>query len=70
MGDISGFGVGSALDKTWNLWGIVQYRLSESVSLNAGYRVDSLKFSEGSGAGKLATDLEFSGPVIGLMFYF
>jgi opacity protein-like surface antigen len=69
-GDAGGFGIGSASDLTWQIMGGVDYKISKSMILNAGYRYVDLDYSHGSGSNEFGIDLQAQGPVIGLTFLF
>ncbi len=69
-GDAGGFGIGSASDLTWQIKGSVDYKLSENMTLNAGYRYLELDYSRGSGANEFGVDLRAKGPFVGLTILF
>ena len=69
-GDAGGFGIGSASDLTWQIKGGVDYKLSENMTLNAGYRYLELDYSRGSGANEFGVDLRAKGPFVGLQILF
>jgi hypothetical protein len=69
-GDAGGFGIGSASDLTWQIKGGVDYKLSENMTLNAGYRYLELDYSRGSGANEFGIDLRAKGPFVGLKILF
>ena len=69
-GDFGGFGIGSASDLTWQIVGGVDYKLSENMTLSAGYRYMELDYSRGSGANEFGIDLRAKGPIIGLTILF
>jgi len=69
-GDAGGFGIGSASDLYWQIAGGVDYKLSENMTLNAGYRYLELDYSRGSGADKFGIDLRAKGPYVGLQISF
>lgn len=66
--DIGGFGAGS--DLTWQAYPHFDYRISESCSLQAGYRWVYNDYSHGSGRNRFAYDVLTQGPQIGLTFTF
>jgi hypothetical protein len=70
MTDFGGFGIGSASDLTWNLWTVVDYRLTERFSLKLGYRIYDLDYSRGSGRNEFGFDGQMTGPVLGLTVRF
>jgi opacity protein-like surface antigen len=69
-GDAGGFGIGSASDLTWQIKGGVDYKLSENMTFNAGYRYLELDYSRGSGANEFGVDLRAKGPFIGMTILF
>lgn len=69
-GDAGGFGIGSASDLAWQIAFQLDYRLSERISLNAGYRVIDLDYHHGSGSDALGIDVRAKGPFIGLTLVF
>ncbi|MEE9575440.1 MAG: hypothetical protein V3W03_05005, partial [Gammaproteobacteria bacterium] len=69
-GDAGGFGIGSASDLTWQIKGSVDYKLSENMTFNAGYRYMELDYSRGSGANEFGIDLRAKGPFVGLQILF
>jgi len=69
-GDAGGFGIGSASDLLWQIAGGVDYKLSENMIFNAGYRYVDLDYSRGSGSNELGIDLRAQGPFVGLTISF
>ncbi|MGE5238038.1 MAG: hypothetical protein ACM3ON_04475 [Chloroflexota bacterium] len=67
-GDVGGFGVGS--DISWNLLGMVGYKISRVVSLWAGYRALYVDYEDGSGTDKFKLDAWMYGPAIAMAFRF
>lgn len=65
-GDAGGFGIGSASELTWQLVAGLQYRMTELLSLYAGYKHYELDYEKGN----LDMDLQLSGPIFGLAFHF
>lgn len=63
-GDVGGFGVGSHL--TWQLLGLVQYDLSRSWTLTAGWRHLDIDY-ENNG---FVFDAAMDGPIIGVVYRF
>ncbi|MCK8787405.1 hypothetical protein M0638_23835 [Roseomonas sp. NAR14] len=63
-GDVGGFGAGS--DLTWQLLGTINYQVSDSISLRAGYRHMQLEHR------KQGTDVDvgLSGPLVAVSFRF
>jgi len=69
-GDIGGFGVGEASDKTWNLVPGVMWRISDRISFTAAYRITAIDFSKDSGTDTFANDTKLKGPLVGLGIHF
>jgi hypothetical protein len=65
LGDLGGFGIGSASRFTWQAIGLVTYDLSERWVLQAGYRALGLDRDAGVHA-----DFVMHGPIIGATFKF
>ena len=70
MGNVSGFGVGSASDKTWDFTSGLDFRLFENASLRLAYRVYDIDYSNGSGDSEFGLDGKMEGPWLGMTFYF
>ena len=70
MGNISGFGVGSASDKTWDFTTGFDFRLFENASLKLAYRIYDIDYSNGSGTEEFGLDGRLEGPWLGMSFYF
>jgi hypothetical protein len=70
MGDAGGFGIGSASDLLWQFSAGVNYRLSDTAFLNAGYRIVDLDYSRGSGSSEFGVDLQAKGPFLGMTILF
>jgi opacity protein-like surface antigen len=66
--DIGGLGVGS--DFTWQGIARLDWRLSESVSLDLGYRYVYVDYEHGSGADEFVYDVATSGLLFGVVFGF
>jgi hypothetical protein len=66
--DIGGFGIGSKL--SWQLIGTLGWDPCECMSVIGGYRLLDIDYSEGSGSEELGLDLQFRGPMVGVMFRF
>jgi opacity protein-like surface antigen len=64
QGDVGGFGVAS--DIGWQLLGTLQYRVAESVALEAGYRYLVVDYDDGG----FLFDVAMHGPIIGASFRF
>jgi hypothetical protein len=69
-GDAGGFGIGSASDLMWQLEGSVVFRLTDNISLNAGYRMADLDYSRHSGSNEFGVDLQAKGPFLGMTIIF
>lgn len=63
-GDVSGFGVGSASELTWDVQAGFAFALTEKVNLKVGYRVLGLDYE---GDNDNAADLTMSGPIVGIV---
>jgi hypothetical protein len=59
LGDVGGFGVSS--DVTWEILGTLQYELTDSMALEAGYRHLAVDFDDDG----FVFDAALSGPIIG-----
>jgi opacity protein-like surface antigen len=69
LGDVSGFGVGSASDRTWSCTAGFDYQLFEKVSFKLGYKYYDIKYSNGSGTSKFGLDGTEQGPWLGITFH-
>jgi len=69
-GNVSGFGVGSASDKTWDFLTGFDFRLFEKASLKLAYRIYDIDYSNGSGTEEFGLDGKLEGPWLGMTFYF
>jgi hypothetical protein len=69
-GDIGGFGIGSASDLTWNLYGIFDVKPWEHVSFKLGYRYWNIDYEHGGGSREFGMTGEMFGPWIGLTIHF
>lgn len=58
-GDIGGFGVGSQF--TWQAFGTVDYQVTESISVSAGFRWIHIDYDKG----RADISLDMGGPIIG-----
>jgi hypothetical protein len=67
-GDVGGFDVGSKF--TYNAVGLVGYNISRVVSIWLGYRVLGVDYESGSGLNKFKLDVNFYGPITGIIFRF
>ncbi|CAN7182533.1 hypothetical protein [Mesorhizobium sp. LjNodule214] len=62
--DVGGFGVGADID--WQVQGTLQYRYSDSVTLEAGYRYLAVDYDNDG----FVFDIAMQGPIIGARFRF
>jgi len=69
LGDVSGFGVGSASDRTWNFASGFDYQLFEKVSIKLAYKIYDIKYSNGSGTSEFGLDGREEGPWLGFTFH-
>ncbi len=69
-GDVSGFNINAERDLTWNLFIKTLYRLSPSVALQLGYRLNSFDFEDGSGLRRTKIDLRQNGLLLSVIFGF
>ncbi len=69
-GDASGFGIGSASDLTWNLTAGISYRLKETMTLRAGYKVQGFEYSRGSGLSQFGADWTTQGLILAMTWTF
>lgn len=66
IGDVGGFGIGSASNFVWEAWGILDYRLNERWTLLAGYRVSDIDRDFGGAE----LDVTLYGPTLGVQYRF
>ncbi len=69
-GDIGGFGIGTASDRTWNFFAGVEYRFLKWLSGTAGYSIYDIDYERGSGNDRFGLDAQMAGPAIALSLYF
>ncbi len=69
-GDVSGFGIGSASDLTWNLGGGVTWSVSSKITLQFAYRVFDIDYETGSGATAFGLDVREHGPWFAIVYTF
>ena len=62
--DVGGFGVGADID--WQVQGTLQYRYSDSVTLEVGYRYLAVDYDDDG----FVFDIAMQGPIIGARFRF
>ena len=67
-GDYGGFGAGA--DSTWQTIGILGYTFQNNIDLFAGYRAFGFDYEEGSGSSRVAFDLIYKGPLLGVGYQF
>jgi hypothetical protein len=67
-GDFGGFGVGS--DFTWQTFGGLGYTFSNGVDVFGGYRAYAFDYEDGTGASRVALDLLYHGPMLGVGYKF
>jgi hypothetical protein len=68
LGDVGGFGWGTASDSTWNAGATLNWRASEHWILHAGYK--ALEIEREHGSRPLEAEILFQGPVIGVGYRF
>ena len=68
--DFGGFGIGEGSNLTWNFLAGIDYKLSQKMSLKAGYRIFDIDYDSGSGNKKFGIDAQFRGPIFGLTILF
>lgn len=66
FGDVGGFGIGSGSDLTWQVFAGFGYTVSETITVEAGYRHLSIDYD----VDNLDLDLTMSGLVAGVGFHF
>ncbi len=69
-GDVSGFGIGSASDLTWNIFSGIGYSFNERFSARLGYRAQGLDYERGSGLSNFGADWTLDGFIAGLVITF
>jgi opacity protein-like surface antigen len=67
-GEIGGFGLGS--DLAWQIFPVVDVRVTERMSLDLGYRWLSMNYTTGDGFDQFTWDTLTQGPVVGFKFQF
>jgi len=55
---------------TWQVIGGVDYKFTQNIILNTGYRYVDFDYSRGSGANEFGTHLKAQGPIMGLTITF
>ena len=66
--DVGGFGIGTNF--SWNIIAKLTYRISEHLTLSAGYRYFDLKYEGNDSQPQFNYDLVMSGPGLGLTLYY
>jgi len=66
--EIGGFGVGS--DLTWQIFPVLDVRVSRRASVELGYRWLSIDYTRGEGSNRFAWDTLTQGPLVGVKFQF
>jgi hypothetical protein len=66
MGDVGGFGIGSAADFSWQAAGLLSWQFAEQWSVVTGYRARGVDRDHGD----LGLDLVIQGPVFGFIWRF
>jgi opacity protein-like surface antigen len=66
--EVGGFGMGSNF--AWQLFPTVGVNLTDSMSLDLGYRWIGTDYESGEGATRLSMDIVAQGPVLGFAFRF
>jgi hypothetical protein len=67
-GDYGGFGAGS--DQTWQTIGGLGYTFLNGIDVFGGYRAYAFDYEEGTGASRVAFDLIYHGPMLGMGYKF
>ena len=67
-GEIGGFGLGS--DLAWQIFPVVDVRVSDRLSLDLGYRWLSMDYTTDEGPDQFTWDTLTQGPVVGFKFQF
>jgi opacity protein-like surface antigen len=68
VGDVGGFGIGS--DLTYQVWPVLGFGLSNSISAKLGYRAIYSDYETGSGLDRFSYDVLTHGPTLGVEFRF
>jgi len=69
-GDIGGFSIGSSADLTWTLTTMLEWKLSDTWVLVAGYRYVDVEWDKGSRPRRIEFDYKIHGPIIGVSIRF
>ena len=70
MGDVGGFGIGSASDLTAKYMAGLNFKMGESSTLRLQYYLFYIDYSNGSGANEFGLEGLMHGPWIGWTFMF
>ena len=66
-GDLAGFGVAGD-ELTWSLTGVAAWRAWEKTTIQLGYRVYDIDYSDGSGFDEFGLNLRVHGPFLAINF--
>ncbi|MHC4129782.1 MAG: outer membrane protein [Planctomycetota bacterium] len=69
-GDVGGFSIGSSADLTWTLTAMLEWKLSDTWVLVAGYRYVDVDWDKGSRPTRIELDYKIHGPIIGASIRF
>ena len=69
-GNIGGFGVGNSSKLSWDFTYVNTFKVSELISVTAGYRTFKYNREDGEGSDKLETTVHVFGPLLGVSFVF
>jgi hypothetical protein len=65
-----GFGIGNASDFSWDLAYVNTFKVSQLISVTAGFRSFRYKRVDGEGDSEVETRVSVSGPLVGVSFVF
>jgi len=69
-GDIGGFGIGNSSKLSWDFTYVNTFKVSNLISVTAGYRTFKYNREDGEGDEKLETTVHAFGPLLGVSFVF
>ena len=69
-GDIGGFGFGNSSKLSWDFTYVNTFKVSDLISITAGYRTFKYNREDGEGDEKLGTTVHAFGPLLGVSFVF
>lgn len=69
-GNIGGFGIGNSSKLAWDFTYVNTFKVSNLISVTAGYRTFKYKREDGEGDEKLETTVHAFGPLLGVSFIF